>query len=55
MKTNKTFTNIELYIISSKILFEFIEKTIKIDIKLKKKGNLFTFITIHCITKKRWR
>ena len=38
MKTNKTFTNIELYIISSKKLFEFIEQTIKIDIKLKKNG-----------------
>ena len=38
MKTNKTFTNMELYIISSKKLFEFIEQTIKIDIKLKKNG-----------------
>jgi hypothetical protein len=38
MKTNKTFTNIELYIISSKKLFEFIEQTIKIDIKLTKNG-----------------
>jgi len=38
MKTNKTFTNIELYIISSKKMFEFIEQTIKIDIKLKKNG-----------------
>ena len=38
MKTNKTFTNMELYIISSKKMFEFIEKTIKIDIKLKKNG-----------------
>lgn len=38
MKTNKTFTNIELYVISSKKLFEFIEQTIKVDIKLKKNG-----------------
>jgi predicted nucleic acid binding AN1-type Zn finger protein len=38
MKTNKTFTNTELYIISSKKMFEFIEQTIKIDIKLKKNG-----------------
>ena len=38
MKTNKTFTNTELYIISSKTLFDFIEKTIKIDIKIKKNG-----------------
>ena len=38
MKTNKTFTNMELYIISSKKLFKFIEQTIKIDIKLKKNG-----------------
>lgn len=38
MKTNNTFTNIELYIISSKKLFEFIQQTIKIDIKLKKNG-----------------
>lgn len=54
MKTNKTFTNMELYIISSKKLFEFIEQTIKIDIKLKKKRNLFTFITVYRITEKRW-
>lgn len=38
MKTNKTFTDMELYIISSKKLFEHIEKTIEIDIKLKKNG-----------------
>lgn len=38
MKTNKNFTNMELYIISSKKLFEFIEQTIKIDIKLKTNG-----------------
>jgi len=38
MKTNKNFTNIELYIISSKKMLDFIEKTIKIDIKLKKNG-----------------
>lgn len=38
MKTNKTFTNMELYIISSKKIFEFIDQTIKIDIKLKKNG-----------------
>lgn len=38
MKTNKTFVNIDLYIISSKKLFKFIEETIKIDIKLKKNG-----------------
>jgi hypothetical protein len=38
MKTNKMFTNMELYVISSKKLFEFIEQTIKIDIKLKKNG-----------------
>jgi hypothetical protein len=38
MKTNKTFSNMELYIISSKKLLEFIEKSIKIDIKLKKNG-----------------
>ena len=38
MKTNKTFTNKEIYIISSKNMIEFIEKTLKIDIKLKKNG-----------------
>lgn len=38
MKTNKSFTNMELFIISSKKLFEFIEQTIKIDIKLKNNG-----------------
>lgn len=38
MKTNKTFTNMELYIISSNKLFEFIKQTIKIEIKLKKNG-----------------
>lgn len=38
MKTNKTFTNMELYIISSETLLHFIENTIKIDIKLKKNG-----------------
>lgn len=38
MKINKTFTNMELYIISSKKIFEFIKQTIKIDIKLKKNG-----------------
>jgi hypothetical protein len=38
MKTNKTFTNMELYIISSETLLRFIENTIKIDIKLKKNG-----------------
>lgn len=38
MKTNKTFTDMELYMISSKKMFEFIEQTIKIDIKLKKNG-----------------
>lgn len=38
IKTNKFFTNMELYIISSKKMFEFIGQTIKIDIKLKKNG-----------------
>lgn len=38
METNKTFTDLKLYIISSKKMFEFIEQTIKIDIKLKKNG-----------------
>ena len=38
MKTNKSFTDIELYMISSKKLHYFIEQTIKIDIKLKKNG-----------------
>jgi len=38
MKTNNTFTNIKLYIITSKKLFEFIQQTIKISIKLKKNG-----------------
>ena len=38
METNKTFTDMKLYIISSKKMFEFIEQTIKIDIKLKKNG-----------------
>ena len=38
MKTNKTFTDMELYIISSNKIFQFIERTIKIDIKLKKNG-----------------
>lgn len=38
MKTDKTFTNKEIYIISSETMFDFIEKTIKIDIKLKKNG-----------------
>jgi len=38
MKTNKGFTNIELYIISSSYMMEFIEQTIKIDIKPRKNG-----------------
>jgi hypothetical protein len=38
MKTNKEFANKEIYVISSTKLFEFIESTIKIDIKLKKNG-----------------
>jgi hypothetical protein len=33
MKTNKAFSNIEIYIISSLKIIEFIEKTIIIDIK----------------------
>ena len=49
MKTNKTFTDIELYMISSKKLHFFIEQTIKIDIKLKKNGtclHLSPYITL---------
>ena len=38
MKTNKTFTNMELFIISSKKMFNFVKQTLKIDIKLKKNG-----------------
>ncbi len=38
MKTNKTFTEKEIYIISSESMIEFIEKTIKIDVKMKKNG-----------------
>ena len=38
MKTDKTFTIIDLYMIPSKKLFEFIEETININIKLKKNG-----------------
>jgi hypothetical protein len=38
MKTNHTFTNIQLYMISSTRLIEFIEQSIHIDIKLKKNG-----------------
>jgi hypothetical protein len=38
MKTNKDFTNNELFIISSTKLFQLIEESIKIDIKLKKNG-----------------
>lgn len=38
MKTNNTFSNMELYMISSKKLFDFLERKIKIDIKLKKNG-----------------
>lgn len=38
MKTNKDFTNKELFIISSTKLFKLIEQSIEIDIKLKKNG-----------------
>jgi hypothetical protein len=38
MKTDKTFTNKEIYIIQSETMIKFIEQTIKIDIKLKKNG-----------------
>ena len=38
MKTNKFFTNKEIYIISSENIMNYIEQTIKIDIKLKKNG-----------------
>ena len=38
MKTNKMFDNKEIYIISSKTIFEFIEKSINIDIKMRKNG-----------------
>jgi hypothetical protein len=38
MKTDKSFTNKEIHIISSELMIKFIEKTIKIDIKLKKNG-----------------
>uniref|UniRef100_A0A6C0D3I7 Uncharacterized protein n=1 Tax=viral metagenome TaxID=1070528 RepID=A0A6C0D3I7_9ZZZZ len=38
MKTNKEFTNKEIYIISSETILDFIEKSVKIDIKLKSNG-----------------
>jgi len=38
MKTDKNFTNKEIYIISSENMIDFIEKSIKIDIKFKKNG-----------------
>jgi hypothetical protein len=38
MKTDKTFTNKEIYMVSSETLIGFLKDTIKIDIKLKKNG-----------------
>ena len=38
MKTDKTFTNIELYMIETKKFYEYLENRIKIDISLKSNG-----------------
>ena len=43
MKTNKFFTNKEIYIISSENIMNYIEQTIKIDIKLKKMEHDFIY------------
>jgi len=49
MKTDKKFIDIQLYLISSNKLYDFIEKTINIDIKMKKNGtclHLSPFISL---------
>jgi len=38
MKTDKTFTNIELYMVTAQQFYEYLEKRIKIDISLKSNG-----------------
>jgi len=38
MKTDKTFSSMELYMIKSEVLMGFVEKTLNIDIKMKSNG-----------------